>query len=419
MNSVLEKTELQQLQLEDMETQRDYIRYCQSVHSYSPSIIRLMDQYLSYVSDLEEAYRRGEKNVIYAPGMYASAWEPPFLYALDVVPLSSGEMGRLSDWRDMQIAEDAYQFPSETCSMVKCVVGQLHKRKDDSGAVKRVLVSCSGCEPFNQAWEAMIQEGYEIHNVDVVYRAQGVKDERLENLREFFIEQLHETAEWLTGSREIDENKLRREILRKNRLLEKMRRILELRLSRPFYIRSLPTILILNVGLGNYFGKPEEYEDAIDSLLAELENEPVDEEEVKRTIPLFWSGSTAQEFGVFEAIDQAGGALLGFRSAPNKLFREDVPPLEALAHYVYDNQRAGAEIYMQDFIEREVERIKARGLILYGYVGCSYASVAKEMQRSQFHKKNLPSINLEGSFQTGAPNGQLLTRVRAFIEMLS
>jgi benzoyl-CoA reductase/2-hydroxyglutaryl-CoA dehydratase subunit BcrC/BadD/HgdB len=419
MNSVLEKPELKGMQLEDIQNQRDYIRYCQSVHSYSPAVIRLMDQYLSYVSDVEEAYRRGEKNVIIAPGIYPSAWEPPFLYALDVVPLSHGEMGRLSDWKDMQIAEDAYQFPPESCSMVKCVVGQLHKRKDDSGCVKRVLGSCSGCEPFNQAWETMRQEGYEIHHVDVIYRAHGVNGERLENLADFFIEQLHETAEWVTGSREIDENKLRREMQRKNRLLEKMRRILELRLSHPFYIRSLPTILILNIGLANYFGKPEEYEDAIDSLLTELENAYVDEEEIKRTIPLFWSGSTAQEFGIFEAIDQAGGALLGFRSAPNKLFREDVPPLEAIVHYVYSNQRAGAESYMREFIDREVTRIKARGLVLYSYIGCSYASVEKEMQRNYFHQKDLPSINLEGSFQVGAPNGQLLTRIRAFIEMLS
>jgi len=45
--------------------------------------------------------------------------------------------------------------------------------------------------------------------------------------------------------------------------------------------------------------------------------------------------------------------------------------------------------------------------------------VDKEMWRNYFHQKGIPSINLEGSFQTGAPTGQLMTRVKAFIEMLS
>jgi benzoyl-CoA reductase/2-hydroxyglutaryl-CoA dehydratase subunit BcrC/BadD/HgdB len=57
--------------------------------------------------------------------------------------------------------------------------------------------------------------------------------------------------------------------------------------------------------------------------------------------------------------------------------------------------------------------------VLYGYIGCSFASVDREMWRNYFHQKGIPSINLEGSYQTGAPTGQLMTRVKAFIEMLS
>ena len=57
--------------------------------------------------------------------------------------------------------------------------------------------------------------------------------------------------------------------------------------------------------------------------------------------------------------------------------------------------------------------------MLYGYIGCSFASVDREMWRNYFHQKGIPSINLEGSYQTGAPTGQLMTRVKAFIEMLS
>jgi benzoyl-CoA reductase/2-hydroxyglutaryl-CoA dehydratase subunit BcrC/BadD/HgdB len=44
--------------------------------------------------------------------------------------------------------------------------------------------------------------------------------------------------------------------------------------------------------------------------------------------------------------------------------------------------------------------------------------VDREMWRRYFHEQGIPCLNLEGSFQTGSPSGQVLTRVRAFVEML-
>jgi benzoyl-CoA reductase/2-hydroxyglutaryl-CoA dehydratase subunit BcrC/BadD/HgdB len=226
-------------------------------------------------------------------------------------------------------------------------------------------------------------------------------------------------VEWLTGSREIDAGRLLTEILRKNRLITKVKRILELRLKHPFYLKSLPTILLLNIGLTNYFGKPDEFEEVVNELLAELEARPVNQAELDRVIPLVWAGGTGQEFGIYEAIDQAGGSLLGLRTVPIRPYREDVPPVEALVRFLYDNQNGGAAVYSREIIEGEIAKVGARGLVLYGYIGCSFASVDREMWRNYFHQKGIPSINLEGSYQTGAPTGQLMTRVKAFIEMLS
>jgi len=86
---------------------------------------------------------------------------------------------------------------------------------------------------------------------------------------------------------------------------------------------------------------------------------------------------------------------------------------------MYDNKLAGAGSFTRDILEQEINKVNARGLVLYGVIGCSFQSIDKEMWREYFHKKGIPSINLEGSFQTGAPTGQLITRVKAFIEMLA
>lgn len=396
-------------------TQRDYIEYSKEVHSYSPAVVRLLDLSESYIPDAEKAHREGKIDAIWCGGY---GWEVPLAYSLGVVPVAFSEMGRLSDRSVMQLSEDYYQFPVETCSMVKCTVGQWHLRRDGN-AIKRILGNGSACEPYNLAWELMKKEGFDVYNNDVLYRGAHVNGAKLDKLIEFFIQEVHGVAEWLTGDSAIDEASLTREIRRKNRLLDKMKRILALRLEHPLYVKSLATIQMLNIGLNNYFGKPDEYEAVLDLLLEELERRPVDNDERNRAIPLVWAGGTGQEFGIYEAIDQAGGALLGLRSVPFKSYREDVPPVESLAHFVYSNSMAGANIFARNIIEAEIDKVGAKGLILYGYIGCSFASVDREMWREYFHQKGIPSINLEGSFQTGAPSGQVLTRIKAFIEMLS
>jgi benzoyl-CoA reductase/2-hydroxyglutaryl-CoA dehydratase subunit BcrC/BadD/HgdB len=281
------------------------------------------------------------------------------------------------------------------------------------------LGSCSSCEPFNLAWEVLRSEGYDVFNNEVIYRGPTVEGERLEQLIKFMVEQMLDVAQWLTGDRRVDEGKLALEIARKNRLLGKLKKVLELRRLNPFYMKSLAIILTLNVGLNSYFGNPAAYEEAIDALIEELSSIPGNVKDQQAVIPLVWAGGTGQEFGIYEAIDRAGGAILGLRSVPFRFYREDVPPLEALARWVYDNSVAGAGIYARNVLNSEAERLKARGVILYGYIGCSFASVDREMWRRFFHEKGLACINLEGSFQTGAPSGQVLTRVKAFVEMLA
>ena len=402
------------MQIEDIQSPRDYLIYSKNeVHNYSRAIGRLLDLSTSYIPDAEAAHASGQTTAIWTR---ANGWEIPLLYSLGITPVAFSEMGRLSDLEAVTIAEDYYQFPQETCSMVKCTVGQWHKRR--GSGIKRILGAGVACEPYNLAWEIMRKDGYDVNTIEVIYRAPGVTGQRLEQLVQLFIQQIYETAEWLTGSRYIDEAKLKVEIARKNRLIGKVRKILELRLANPFYMRSLPSIYLLT-GLNTYFGKPEEYEEVLDQLIHELELAEAAPADLQKVIPLVWVGSPGQEFGIYETIDQARGALLGFRGYPFNTYREDISPVEALARHVLGNQDAGASIYVQNVIEQELNKVKARGLVLYGYLGCSYGSVAREMWRDYFHKKGIPSINLEGTFQVGPPSGQILTRVRAFIEMLA
>ncbi len=396
----------------EIQSQLDYLKYSRDdVHGYSKAIGRLFDLTASYVYDAEKAYKKG-KNAVWAMG----SWEVPLIYACDTIPVSYGEMGRLAGLDAITVAEDYYQLPQESCSMVKSVIGEWHRRK--AYGIKRILGTGAMCEPFNLAWEVMKKEGYDVHNIDVVYRGPGVKGERYEQLVEFFVEEIYRVADWLTDGKGLNKDLLRYEIQRRNRLLAKMRRIMELRLKHPLYIRSLAVMYLLG-GLTTYFGKPEEFTELLDQLIEEMENAPLLEGEDK-IIPLVWAGGRGQEFGLYHAVDEAGGALLGFVSTPySRNYREDVPPVESLARFVLEGEWAGASVYSRQVIEDQIEKVNAQGLILYGYLGCSFGSVAREMWRDYFHKKGVPCISLEGTFQIGMPSGQILTRVKAFVEMLS
>lgn len=174
------------------------------------------------------------------------------------------------------------------------------------------------------------------------------------------------------------------------------------------------------IGSGHYFGKPDQYEEALDELINELESLG-ENEYIGDWVPLLWSGGRGQEFGVYQAIDEAGGSILGWGSIPQiyALFDEEKPPLRAFAEYQMGGQMSGSTAAMYPFMESEIERSGAKGIFQYGYVGCSFAGIDGELKRKHFQEKGIPTMEILGSFQVGPPSGQLITRVKAFIEMLA
>ncbi|HWR28472.1 MAG TPA: 2-hydroxyacyl-CoA dehydratase family protein [Negativicutes bacterium] len=396
----------------ELQSQLEHVKYSRDVvHSYSNGVKKLFDLAVSYVFDAEKANKEG-KSVVWSWGI----WEAPFLYACDTIPVSFTELGRLGSHEAMSIAEDYYQIPREACSMVKSTLGEWHLRK---GGINRILGSCAACEPYNLATELIKAQGYEVYDLDTVYRPPQSTPEHFEEIVKFFIGEIHGVGRWLTG-KNVDEARMSLEIKRRNGFMQKIRTIMELRLKHPLYIRSLPTMFML-MGSGHYFGKPEEYSEVLEQLVEELQSLPDESEDAQKVIPLVWAGGRGQEFGVYQAIDEAGGAILGWviPTPFAKDYREDLPPVEALARYYLEGQTAGATIFKQRVVEEQIKKTNARGLIQYGYVGCSFSGIDREMQREYFQKKGIPSISLEGTFQVGPPTGQILTRVRAFVEMLS
>jgi benzoyl-CoA reductase/2-hydroxyglutaryl-CoA dehydratase subunit BcrC/BadD/HgdB len=219
-----------------------------------------------------------------------------------------------------------------------------------------------------------------------------------------------------------DENKIGEEVKRLNRIIDKVHHVIDLRRTKPLYMRSLPTMYLLN-GLGHLYGRPDEFEDVVTELEEELQSEVPGFENSKDYVPLVWSGGRGQEFGVYHAIDICGGAVVGWMT-PNNYIRkypEDVPPMESITRYLFGNAQSRnlPVMYRNQAIEQEVHKSGAKGVILYGYVGCAIQGAQAEINRAYLKEKGITSLSVEGTFQVGQPSGQLLTRVSAFMEMLA
>ncbi len=301
----------------ELESQIAYIRESKADHAYSRAIPRLFDLAMSYVEDAERAARQGRR-AAWAMGL----WDAPLLYACDTVPISLTELGRMGSIEAVTVAEDYFQLPKETCSMVSSLLGEWYLRRETT--VKKMVVFSGSCEPLNLAWELVRGEGYDVYRIEAVNRPFSDEPGRWEMMVSFLTDELAGAAEWLTGG-PIDEKRAATEIQRVNRILRKVRRVLDLRLANPLYIRSLATMFLL-MGSAHYFGKPEQYEAVLDQLLEELESAPVVPSRTGRVVPLAWIGGRGQEFGVYKAIDDCGGAIVGWQT-PNVFtyeWREDV-----------------------------------------------------------------------------------------------
>lgn len=398
--------------ISEPQNQLEYIEHSRVQHSYSKAVDKLFDLALTYIDYAKEENKKGHQ-AVWTQGVF----EPPIFYACDTIPVSAIDLGRLSSRNSNEVAIKEFDLPKETCSMISVLLGEWFLRKDNS--IKKVAAFNNTCEPFNMAYGLIKERGFETYRVEGVVLPKTNYDGRKDELKAFLAKELNDFAIWLTG-KPVDEEKMSAEIRRMNRILDKVREIMKLRVKNPLYIKSLPTMFML-MGLGHYYGRPEEYEAVLDELINELNTAEFVKPKGDKIIPLTWCGARGLEFGLFKAIDDCDGALLSWYT-PNpydKVWREDIPPLESMAEFVLEYFLAGSPVYQIKGIEKLLNSVGSKGIIFYHYVGCAFGGIHVEIFRDYFKKKGIPNIELDGCFQVGAPSGQLLTRVRAFIEMFS
>jgi benzoyl-CoA reductase/2-hydroxyglutaryl-CoA dehydratase subunit BcrC/BadD/HgdB len=348
------------------------------------------------------------------------SWEAPLIYACDTIPVRMSELWRKRSHEYEAIGENQFQIPGEYCSMVKALIGSLHLRRDEK--IKRILCFGGTCEPIANVLELAKPDGYDVHCIENI-SAFKPEDRRPEHIT-FLASELQKVALWLTGL-PVDENKLRSEIRKKNLIAGKVRQILDLRLKSPLFLKSRPTLQLLG-GSTHYFGNPAEFIRVLDLLIGELAI-AAETTEAGPFIPLVLAGGDAGSNGILNVIEESNSVILGWVAFSTGSFREDMPPLESMAHYLLDIQSrgelgegAGTSAALRRFrIEQIVKSTQSRGIIASAITGCPFGSIVQQIERAYFKQLRIPYLALESNVHKERPSEEQVMRVKTFIEMLS
>lgn len=347
------------------------------------------------------------------------SWESPLVFACDTIPVAFDQLWATDSRKSEAIAEDDFQVPNEFCSMIKAMLGRLHADRDKK--ITRILHFGAGCEPVNAVFEMVRRDGYDVHTIETVSAFRP--EEKREHCISLLVHEAHRIAHWLTG-KPADEARVAEEIARKNRVIRKVRRLVELRGQHPLHIPAGRTRQIF-MGSMHGFGDLDAFGRALDLLIAELEG-------LEATalppghIPLVVAGGIGNQ-RILDAIKESNGVIVAWVLNGAHEYREDVPPLESLAHYVLDAQGRGdlgeavgtSVSYRRIMVEEAVRQTGARGIISSSVTGCPYASLMQQLERDHFKALGVPLIALETDVHREPPTEEQITRIKAFMEMLS
>ena len=416
--SILSVTERKITDIRDVKEEVEYIFLSRDVvHKHSKAIRDFLTFYVHFLEALVEKKKRGADVVLVA------FTDHNFVYACDAIPIDYTHMVRLCTQKSIKDAEEYFHIPAEVCQMSKGEIGAYYEFKD---SFDKILFGSYGCE-LQYAMKSLMEPlGYQTFLFDTTLRTEEDSPQRAKIARDHMREELEREAKWING-KGINKAKLQEEIYRANRLCDKVVHLMNLQKKHPTYMGCLPSMLVYT-GRAGYYGQPEEYEKHVDAIIAEFESLPEGSYNEKRT-SLVWSGARGVDFSIYLAMDLLGARICAWDVAGTgtKKYDETIDPLESYLDFVLgkENEKP-VRGFPVEGLEENLERVEklyqdaeADGVYINIIQGCTHGTMRSEMLRQSLAQKGIPTLGLNVMQQSGESTGQMITRLKAFIEMLS
>ncbi|MGN0328873.1 MAG: 2-hydroxyacyl-CoA dehydratase [Lachnospira sp.] len=399
--------------LSQIKEQLDYLEYSKNVvHRHSKAVGKLLDLFRDHFDNaIKQISEPGGKQVV-----LTDFFPQILMYVADCVPLSVADLARLGTSTDIQNAEKYFQIPPETCPMLKSKIGGLYMLRDKP--VKKSVLGHYICEPHVGAMSLMDTYGYETYWIDGLKKFAGDDKDRYKLVVDKYRDEIRNLFYWING-KAYDEDRFRKVLKDDNRIHSKVDKIMEFQKKFPSYMKSLPSMMMIS-GRGGYYGQPEAFEEILDELIEEFENLKEGEYNEK-LVKLTWAGVRGVDFSVYNALDVSGGVVVAWTIAgsDSRYYDEEKDPLESFIEYNMGNINNSS---MEDAAKREEDLYKksgSDGVLIYGTLGCTNFTINREISRRYLSEQGIPTLAIQGTPLIGESTGQLLTRIKAFIEMLS
>ncbi|HUT55155.1 MAG TPA: 2-hydroxyacyl-CoA dehydratase family protein [bacterium] len=220
---------------------------------------------------------------------------------------------------------------------------------------------------------------------------------------------------------EVDDDAVRAEIERQERIRGKLRRLYSIReRERP----GLTGAEALEVFLAATASTTDVFEAELDRIIREREGHEVPAPRAR----LVLGGSATDEVDFVREIEDVGGLVVtdmlcfGSRAFWTRELPQQGSPEEDLARLYLGNQicpRMFDEFHKRrDFIFSAVERARADGVVLVHNKFCDIHGVDNVQLRMALEKKGVPVLQLEKEYGARADLGRIRTRVQAFLERI-
>ena len=337
------------------------------------------------------------------------------LYSLDLTPMfPEGLSVYMANTGCEQVfAEKAENndVPETFCSYHKIMIGLA-----ETGVLPRpmLIVNTTLACDANQLSFRRLAKFYQVPHVvvDVPYR---INDEAVH----YVTRQLRSFTTLLEDlcHRKLDEDRLLAIIERSRRSLENYREYLELRANC-----SLPTtmsgelfsLLATHVFLGAPEG--EEFINALRKIAAKAGKNPGKKRILwLHTLPN-WQGSLQAIF------DQAKEReIVGCDMTYDTLIEQDPEkPYESMARrIVYNINNGGGERRINEAV-KYAKKLKADGVLIFCHWGCKQTQGLSQLAKELLEREGFPTLILDGDGcdTRNVSDGQMITRVKAFLEQL-
>jgi hypothetical protein len=387
----------------------------------SPGLLSLYAIAKTFSLDAVDRIAKDGGNVVWG---FVMGWSPLFR-SLGYI---SGEGGLIMDSirlsaEAVSAAESHCRVPVEICTPVKARCGIHHLRRPHN-TIKKHVQFAGDCGMSDMMAGILPLEGIEVHTVEPLSLL-NYDPARRPQYVQFYVNEIQRLAHWLTG-KPVDEAVLAQELHDRNLVTRKIETILKLREKNPYYL-TLGDVFVLAGGSNDYFATDNyeenkaKYNAILDQIIAEFDSVPENHD----YIPLLKVGGCPFCGELCKVVDDAGGAIVGNNMVEPAYYREDVNPVESLAHFMIDQQLSGRGedksggvfTNVVHHIEHQIEATGAKGVIVTGVINCPYTSIAQQYWQDYFKKKGVPFIVMLAD-TNAVPTEEVKMRLKAFVEML-